>query len=203
MLVKKILSVIFCLSFFYSTSAVSNDNDVAAIAAESKVVNHESVAMGSNDPVIMDSSGSDLTQHQVNPASVNVTAPPTNANFLSPKVGSGIVSADPFTLVFGLLFIVLLIFLVAFLLRKMGAGALMGGQSMKVVAALSVGTREKVILVDVAGKQILLGVAPGRISHLKDFEEPVVISGDRTDDFSSKLKKLLHQQKSDSAEEAK
>ena len=126
------------------------------------------------------------------PQPLNSTGQPKQA----PVTGSALVAADPYTLLFGLLFIVLLIFGLGWLMRRFGAGALMGGQSMKVVSALSVGPREKVVLVEVGDQQLLLGVAPGRVSHLRDFEEPVVASSTAPiSDFSQKLKQLLQQDK--------
>ena len=41
---------------------------------------------------------------------------------------------------------------------------------MRVVSALSVGMREKVVLVQVGEEQLLLGVAPGRVNVLHQFE---------------------------------
>jgi flagellar protein FliO/FliZ len=43
-----------------------------------------------------------------------------------------------------------------------------------VVAALPLGTREKAVLIEIGGRQLLLGVAPGRVSLLERFEQPVV-----------------------------
>lgn len=108
------------------------------------------------------------------------------------QVGSAVVTADPVALMMGMAFVVLLIFLVAWLLRRMGAVSLVSGQAMRVVAALSVGPREKVVLVDIGGKQLLLGVAPGRVSSLHEFDQPV-ISADKgaVGEFSLKLKQLM------------
>jgi flagellar protein FliO/FliZ len=191
MLTRKLVPVFILLGIFYSGFAVSDD--VVAPVAEHQSDEQSSVANESNH---------DLSQHQANPSQVKITTPPVSTSS-STAVGSGLVGAEPFTMMFGLLFIVLLIFLIAFLLKKINGGSFVGGQSMEVVAALSVGTREKVVLVDVAGKQILLGVAPGRVSHLKDFDEPVVVNEERGDDFANKLKNLLHPVKSNSAVEEK
>ena len=40
---------------------------------------------------------------------------------------------------------------------------------MRVLGVLPLGTREKAILIEVAGKQMLLGVAPGRVNTLANF----------------------------------
>lgn len=51
------------------------------------------------------------------------------------------------------------------LLRRLQARA-GGAGSIRALAALSVGTRERVVLLEVAGRQLLVGVAPGRVQAL-------------------------------------
>jgi flagellar protein FliO/FliZ len=110
------------------------------------------------------------------------------------SVGAEVFTADPVSVVFGLFLIVFLILAVAWMLRRMGAVPMIGNQTMKVVAGLSVGTREKVMLIEVGGKQILVGVAPGRVSPLHYFDEPVVESrGASESEFSLKFKQLFQQ----------
>ncbi|ARN76446.1 flagellar biosynthetic protein FliO [Oceanicoccus sagamiensis] len=98
----------------------------------------------------------------------------------------------------GLVLIVFLIITIGWLIRRVGGVPMMGGQAMKVNAVLSLGTREKVVLVDIGDKQVLLGVAPGRISHIQSFDEPVVsntVNTESSADFSSTIKNLLQQNK--------
>ena len=117
-------------------------------------------------------------------------------------LGGSVVSADPFTVVFSLLFIVLLIFGLAWMVRRLGSVSALGNQSLKVVAGLSVGTREKVVLIEVGGQQVLVGVAPGRVSHLCSFDHPVVnTSVTGGSDFTAKIKKLLQSEDSRGAED--
>lgn len=49
-----------------------------------------------------------------------------------------------------------------------------GGQAMKIVSHLSLGVKEKVILISVGDQQILLGVTPNNINHLQTFETPII-----------------------------
>lgn len=51
-----------------------------------------------------------------------------------------------------------------------GAGA---GSPLSVVASVGLGQRERAVLVNAGDKQILVGVAPGHISTLHVFDEPV------------------------------
>lgn len=73
-----------------------------------------------------------------------------------------------------LVFIIGLIFVVAWFIRRMGnvTGAAKG--SLKVLAGVSLGQRERVVLMQAGNLQLLLGVAPGQIRTLHVFEEPVV-----------------------------
>lgn len=76
-------------------------------------------------------------------------------------------------LLMGLVVVVIAILLVLWLIRRFtGLGA--QGRHLKVVAALPLGTREKAVLIEIGGRQLLLGVAPGRVSLLERFDQPVV-----------------------------
>ena len=57
--------------------------------------------------------------------------------------------------------------------RVNGVGQAVGGQ-MRVVSSLSLGQRERAVLVSVGDQQILLGVAPGRVAAVHVFDEPPV-----------------------------
>lgn len=103
--------------------------------------------------------------------------------------------ADPMTVVAGLLLTVLLIFACAWVIRRMGAVSAMGGRALKVVAALSLGTREKVVLVQVGEQQLLLGVAPGRISHLHTLEQSISNDAAASGEFGLRLRQMLAQNK--------
>ena len=66
----------------------------------------------------------------------------------------------------GLAVVIGLLYASLHVLKRLGAG---GGKSaglLKVRCATAVGPRERVVLVDVAGKVLVLGVTPGRITPL-------------------------------------
>ena len=97
-------------------------------------------------------------------------------------------------LALGLLFIIGLIFLLGYLMRRVGPLAAQGGQQIRVLSSLPLGPRDRLMLVDVAGKQLLLGASPGRISTLHVFDEPIAdlpAQGAATGDFAQKLQALL------------
>lgn len=107
-------------------------------------------------------------------------------------IGSGVSEAKPFTVLLGLACILAIIFGAAWLIRRMGA-VTMGGQSaMKILAGLSVGPRERVLLIEAGDKQILIGVASGSVTHLQTFDDPIIQSGDRQPlEFAERLKTLI------------
>ncbi len=58
------------------------------------------------------------------------------------------------------------IFALAYLLRRVPGIAARAGGALKLVDALSIGTRERILLIDVEGERLVLAVAPGRIERL-------------------------------------
>ena len=65
----------------------------------------------------------------------------------------------------GLALIIALLFATLHLLKRLGAGG-KGASLLTVRGATAVGPRERVVLVEVADKILVLGVAPGRVSTL-------------------------------------
>ena len=96
-------------------------------------------------------------------------------------------------LALGLLFVVGLIFLLGYLMRRVGPLSGQGGQHIRVLSSLPLGPRDRLILVDVAGKQLLLGASPGRISTLHTFDEPIaeLPADSGQSEFAQKLQALL------------
>lgn len=75
-------------------------------------------------------------------------------------------------MIVGLVIVLLVIFALARLLRRMNLVSAVAGQSMKIVGGISLGTRERILLLKVADKHILLGVTAQSISALHTFDEP-------------------------------
>lgn len=98
---------------------------------------------------------------------------------------------NPLTVALALIFIVGLIFFIAWLAKRLSASSFSGNQPMKTLASLSVGTRERVVLIEVAGQQLLVGVAPGRVTPIHVFEEQVVDGSISPSVFASKFQEFL------------
>jgi flagellar protein FliO/FliZ len=70
----------------------------------------------------------------------------------------------------GLLMVLSVFFLCVWGVRKLSGLTVGGAEKMRVVGGLSLGLREKVILLQVGKKQLILGVTPGRIETLHVLE---------------------------------
>ena len=69
----------------------------------------------------------------------------------------------------GLAVVIFLILVSAWVLRRLNKVSFSRGQDLRILGGISVGTRERVILLQAGEKQLLLGVAPGRVETLHVF----------------------------------
>ena len=77
-------------------------------------------------------------------------------------------------LVAALLVVLLAFWVCARLMRRLAPGAVGGaGSNLRVVGALSLGQRERVVLVQVGDEQLLLGVSAGRVERLHLLRHPL------------------------------
>lgn len=122
----------------------------------------------------------------VTPFYEKTAASPTAA----PKIGG---SAHLLSVALGLLAIIGLIFALSLFVKRFSTGSFAGNGQLKILSSLPLGTRERIVLVDVAGQQLLLGITPTAINTLHVFPEPVVVSNQNAapSDFSQKLMAIL------------
>ncbi|AJQ96315.1 flagellar biosynthetic protein FliO [Gynuella sunshinyii] len=92
-----------------------------------------------------------------------------------------------------LIFIIGLIFACAWFVRRISGGVSFNNRQIKIITAVSLGTKEKLILIEAGGKQMLLGVTQHQINLLKEFDEPLDTSASEagTPTFSDRLKQVL------------
>jgi len=92
----------------------------------------------------------------------------------------------------GLLAVIVIIFGCAWIVRRMTGMTGGNTRAIKVVSVMPMGTRERIALVDVGGKQILIGVTPQAIRTLHVFDEPVVAPDEPVSgDFARKLQGMI------------
>jgi flagellar protein FliO/FliZ len=70
------------------------------------------------------------------------------------------------------------IFALMYLLRRLNQLPGRGAAAMRVIGGLALGAREKLVLVQVGDKQLLLGMAPGQLRTLHVFDQPIVLDDD-------------------------
>ncbi|MBU1191918.1 MAG: flagellar biosynthetic protein FliO [Gammaproteobacteria bacterium] len=76
-------------------------------------------------------------------------------------------------MILGLIAVLMLIAGLAWVMRRMGGVTGTTAGSLRILGGLSMGTRERIVLVQVGEQQLLLGVAPGRVQTLHVLEHPI------------------------------
>lgn len=74
---------------------------------------------------------------------------------------------------FALALVLGLILGLAWLLKRLPGTGFRQVEGMRVVAQLALGTKERAVVVEVGGRQLLLGVTPGSVSLLQELPEPL------------------------------
>lgn len=107
--------------------------------------------------------------------SAAATAATTTPAVTAPVAGtlSGGMAGQLLQLVLGLLLVIGLIFVLAWLMRRVQRAGPAGNQVIKLVGSRALGTRDRLVLVQVGNEQVLLGVSPGSITALHVMNEPV------------------------------
>ena len=72
---------------------------------------------------------------------------------------------------FGLLAVLAVMMLIAWGLKRAMPNGLGQNAVAKIVGGVSVGSRERVVVVEVAGRWIVVGVAPGQVTSLANIEQ--------------------------------
>jgi len=80
----------------------------------------------------------------------------------------------------GLLVVLAVFFFCVWGMRKLSGISVGGAEKMRIVGGLSLGMREKVILLQVGKKQLILGVTPGRIDALHVLEGDDCLTGNES-----------------------
>lgn len=102
---------------------------------------------------------------------------------------------DALTVSLGLMFILLLIFSLAWIMRKTGYGQLSGQGTLSVIATLNLGQKEKIALIKVGQQQILVGITATQINTLSILDEPLDIGESDIKKDQSTIEKNLFSKK--------
>ena len=84
-----------------------------------------------------------------------------------------VTSMDALSVSTGLIFILLLIFSLAWFMRKMGYSNISGQGQLNILATLNLGQKEKIALIQVGRQQLLVGITATQINTLHVLDEPL------------------------------
>jgi flagellar protein FliO/FliZ len=73
----------------------------------------------------------------------------------------------------GLLLVVVVILAFAWLVKKFNLNQQSQNGLIKIIAGLSIGTRDRIVLLQIGEEQILVGLTPGRIEKLHTLSQPL------------------------------
>lgn len=177
-----IISLLFIMfaGFCYAQESIQGNHSSAPADAPRIIESTQSPAMNSPESAIQGKNN-----------------PPVNKaySFLSPQTTSsnGKKEAsepmDALSVSLGLIFILLLIFLLAWIMRKVGYGQFSGQGELSVLATLNLGHKEKIALIKVGQQQILVGVTASQINTLHVLDEKLEIKTTDMNNSQSKLEK--------------
>jgi flagellar protein FliO/FliZ len=109
------------------------------------------------------------------------TVPSPAAEAAAPVVGaSGLMQAG-----LGMMLVLGLIFLCAWLARRFGLQRFGGGHVVKVVSSSSVGQRERVVVIEVGATWLVLGVTPSQINTLHTLPAQAVTGAPAAPDLAA------------------
>jgi len=115
----------------------------------------------------------------------------------TPSLMTGGAGAQLAQLLLGLVLVVGLIFLLAWLVRRVQQVVPRGNQAIRLISSQALGPRDRLVLVQVGEEQVLLGLTPGRITPLHVMRQPVhaAESEPAQPEFAQRLLELLNKDK--------
>ncbi len=167
-----------------SSASISAPSDVSntAVPVQSQPVAPDSVAIQTPE----------TQQNNTQAPAAQTTGNPyyPNANANAPQIGSG---GHLLNVTLGLLLIIGLIFGLSWFVKRFSQGTFSGNSHLKIIATMPLGTRERIVLIDAGGQQLLLGITPTHINTLHAFDAPIATDSmeANTSDFGRKLMAIL------------
>ncbi|WP_020410463.1 flagellar biosynthetic protein FliO [Hahella ganghwensis] len=132
---------------------------------------------------------------------VSVTALAAEKAEKAPVPVTGVEGGQIMQIFGALILVVLMILGIAWFSKRFTGLTPQNNQNLKTVAVLPVGSRERIALVQVGDRQILVGITPQQISTLYVLDEPLDLS-QPGGEFARKLQSLLRRNENEAEGEA-
>jgi flagellar protein FliO/FliZ len=121
----------------------------------------------------------------------------------APQVGKHVMAnMDASSMILSLLMVLGLIVICAIVLKRFNLTQQHSSQ-IKVVANLSLGAKERIVVVQIGEQQLVLGVCPQQISLLKDLETPIDIQVGKSLALPGNVLSFLNKSSSESSNNSK
>jgi flagellar protein FliO/FliZ len=112
-------------------------------------------------------------QQAVDDNSVTNTAPTTEVIEKTPEVGKHVMAnMDAGSMILSLLMVLAVIFISAIVLKRFNV-VQQNTNQLKMVANLSLGSKERIVVIQVAEQQLVLGVTPQQVTLIDRLDEPL------------------------------
>ena len=122
-------------------------------------------------------------------------AAPEQASDKGPLVTNPIGIGNFMQMVFGLVIVIGAILVMTWIIRRMGYVQARVSGAMKILGGLSLGQRERVVLMQVGEQQLVVGITPGNIRTLLVLDKPVSVEAAHQPSlegsFAQKLQAML------------
>ncbi len=120
-----------------------------------------------------------------------VVSSPVFAEEEMPEVGKHVAAnMDAMSMVLSLLLVLVVIVVSAMVLKRLQPG-IKHAQGLKIVTNLHLGTKERLVVVEVGEQQLLLGVTAQQISLLKTLDAKLAVNAPLSADLSQSIMSLL------------
>lgn len=146
---------VLVVSLFASGALIAEENENSGVYAAAEKQAQDSVSSKIHSKLLRAQGLADPEQSLVG-----------NVEGSSPGVRPGVGFSDWIRMLLSLLFIVGLIFILAWLVRRFNGGVLPSNQDIKVISSVSLSHKEKLITVQVEDQRLLLAVSPSGINKL-------------------------------------
>ncbi len=84
-------------------------------------------------------------------------------------------TSDYFKVLLGLIFVIALFLASTFLFKRFGNGPMTGRGQIRLVDGLHLGNKERLVLIEIKNKQILLSITPGQINKLDTIDASTTV----------------------------